>query len=79
MANELMLERIGWEIAERGIDEASLRPVLTMARDLQVAAVATAVLADTSQTDVARWRAFDRVSSALRAAVASRQRFTLAA
>ena len=65
MELEHMLNNIGWDIAERGIDEAALRPVIALAARLQIGGVAAAVLADQSAPYVVRCRAFAKVAQAI--------------
>jgi hypothetical protein len=79
MELEQMLKNVGWQITDRGIDEATARQVVEVARRLHVADVATAVFADTQAPYVARCRAFGIVAGAIRRAVENRPAFTLAA
>ena len=78
MELEEMIKNVGWEIADRGIDEATVRRVVDVAHRLRVDGVAVAVFADAKAPYVARCRAFAAVASAISRAIESRPAFTLA-
>ena len=61
------MNQIAWDMADGRIDEVALRSVVELANRLQVARVATGVLADASAPFVARCRAFGQVSAAIAA------------
>ena len=79
MRLEATLNNIAWEIAERGIDEATLRPVIALAGRLHIVGVAAQVLADPTAPYIARCRAFAQVARAIRLAVETSEAFSLAA